>query len=328
MALLVAIAAGGTAGTQAADFRDGALLAAKDLAADTATLTVFDTGGQPTAANTHAAEAIAAGTKLIIGPTAQSEVTAVDAAVAGRLPIFALVSNSGPRPKGVFAFLSDESDSAIQVSSYAVARGKKRILAIAPPGYRAAHGDRLSRGLAGAGAELVDLIEYGGGGDVLDKAKPQIAQSDAVLIMALPTSPAAIIAAAKATGALSTEAIFLGTTGWSKRLYQNSALSGVYIAAPDQDAMQEISDRFNKAYGRPISLDAACAYDAMALAAGIVRTKGSQGLKPATLQGTSGFRGSTGLFRFQSNGSVERLFPIYQLADKQLKLVEAAPAGF
>lgn len=66
----------------------------------------------------------------------------------------------------------------------------------------------------------------------------------------------------------------------------------------------------------------------MAVAAGIVRAKGDQGLTASALHAASGFAGATGVFRFDAEGRAERRFAIYQLKRGKPVLLDAAPAGF
>lgn len=329
VSMIIHTAGGGTGAARAADFRDGAAFAVKELGADSIKLTIVDTDGRPEGARAAALNAIESGSAMIVGPTTSSELATLAAVpFSDRPPVLGLTTNGVARSQGIFALLSDETDSAIEVSRYAAANGKGRIFAIAPPGYRNANGERLRKGLEMHGAELVDLIEYVPGGKAIDNARQRLEQSDALLVMGLSTNPVAVIEAVKKTGSFPQGGLVMGTSGWSRQLYSNAALSGVLLALPNQEAMQETSARFQSSYARPLSVDSAYAYDALALAAGIVRAKGRKAINSATLHSRSGFRGASGIFRFGPDGSIERLFPIYTLSDRQVKLVENSPEGF
>ena len=329
VSMLIHTGGGGTGAARAADFRDGAAFAVKELGADSIKLAILDTNGESEATRAAALKAIETGAAMIVGPTTSSELAALAAVPAtGRPPILGLTTNAVARAQGIFALLSDETDSAIEVSRHAAANGKRRVFVIAPPGYQAANGERLRRGLEASGAELVDLIEYVPGSRAIDNARQRLEQSDALLVMGLPTNPVAVIEATKKTGSFPQDGVVMGTSGWSRQLYANAALSGVLLALPNQEAMQETSKRFQSSYGRPLSVNSAYAYDALALAAGIVRARGAKAINSAALRSKSGFRGASGIFRFGSDGSIERLFPIYTLSDRQLKLVENSPEGF
>ncbi len=74
-----------------------------------------------------------------------------------------------------------------------------------------------------------------------------------------------------------------------------------------------------KAYNKSPDAYAKYAYDMVALTAGITSALGPQGLTTATLQNKSGFRGSTGYFRFKVNGEVERQIGLYKVESGVLK---------
>ena len=100
------------------------------------------------------------------------------------------------------------------------------------------------------------------------------------------------------------------------------------IAMPDQASLAMVGTRYQAKTGRPLSLHAAYGYDAVAVAAGIVRTLGPDALTQATLTKPSGFRGSTGIFRFRADGTVERQLALYRVRNKALELLDPAPEGF
>ena len=77
-----------------------------------------------------------------------------------------------------------------------------------------------------------------------------------------------------------------------------------------------------------MSTDAAYAFDAIALAAGLTRLKGDKGLTEAVLTSPAGFRGVLGPFRLEKNGSVRRNCSILRLEKNGLKLIDPAPDGF
>jgi ABC-type branched-subunit amino acid transport system substrate-binding protein len=89
-----------------------------------------------------------------------------------------------------------------------------------------------------------------------------------------------------------------------------------------------IAERYQRHYKRPLSTDAAYGYDAIAIAAGIIRTKGATGLNAEALTSKVGFRGVTGLFRFAPSGHVERRLSLYAISGGKLNVLAQAPASF
>jgi ABC-type branched-subunit amino acid transport system substrate-binding protein len=96
----------------------------------------------------------------------------------------------------------------------------------------------------------------------------------------------------------------------------------------DQASLAQIAERYRAAWGRPVTMEAAYGYDAVAIAAGIVRHMGPDALTPAALTISSGFRGATGTFRLRPDGSVDRPLSLYRFKGGALELVDPAPQSF
>lgn len=327
VALIVARGAGGQAGTDAAEYRNGAALAMSDLGADHITLSVLGSGGDAAAARDKARQAIADGARLIIGPASASELEAVAAErKRGQPPVLALVDNTAKRAAGTFTLGSDELDGALAVGAYAAAAGRGDILAVAGPGGLSRNATaRLKSGLEKSGGRLLGVAEFvppaglSGAGDLVGKAQ-------AVIVLA-GASPEQAVAALKA-GGLAADALVLGTVLWTRQHYASAALAGALVPAPEQSGLREVEARMRAAYGRPITMEAAHAYDAVALAAGVVRAIGAEGVGTAVLRQPVGFRGATGAFRFGEDGAVTRLYGIYRIGKDGLKPVQPAAQGF
>ncbi|MCT7374641.1 penicillin-binding protein activator [Chelativorans salis] len=310
----------------AADYRDGAALAVEDLGGERISLTIYDTGRAGEAAAARAAEAASQGARLVIGPVSATEAEAVAAISPDkRPPVLSLATNAVPAAPDLFTFASDEVDSALDVAAYAAATGEKNILAVVPPRPPARSLERLRKGIGQRGGALVDVVEYAGGR--IEVSKSDIGKADAVLILA-DAAPAAAVAALRATGGLALDALTLGTSAWTREDHAAPVLDEALLALPDQASLKLVADRFREAHRRPLSMQAAYAYDATAIAAGIVRAKGAEALSAATLRADPGFRGATGTFRFNADGSVERLFSIYRLSGGKPILQDPAPESF
>jgi len=327
VALIVARGAGGQAGVDAAEYRNGAALAMTDLGTDHITLSVLGSGGDAAAARAKARQAIADGARLVIGPASAAELEAVEAErKRGQPPVLALVDNTAKRAVGVLTLRSDELDGALAVGAYAAAAGRGDILAVAGPGGLSRNAAaRLKAGLEKSGGRLLGTAEFSapaglsGAGDLVGKAR-------AVIILA-GADPEQAVAALRA-GGLAADTLVLGTALWTRQHHASAALAGALVPAPEQSGLREVEARMRAAYGRPITTEAAHAYDAVALAAGVVRAIGAEGLGPAVLRQPVGFRGATGAFRFGDDGAVTRLYGIYRVGKDGLKAVQPVAQGF
>ncbi|GMB79901.1 hypothetical protein NN6n1_06830 [Shinella zoogloeoides] len=302
------------------DYRDGAALAAKELGAGKLALSVHDlrTGAGDLVGEVR--KAAAGGSRFFIGPPSLSG--AVAAGASGS----AMVLLASEPSAGGGAIVSDEIDELVEVAAYAAGAGRKDIMAVASRHLSDAETQRLRSGLKKAGANLLDIV--------IDPSSPagkkslaKLGSVQAVMLIGA-DAPKVIAPILRQGGALPADVPFLGTATWPASSYAEPALEGAMLALIDQTRLKRISTRFQTAYGRPLSLDAAYAFDAVAVAAGVVRAKGEQGLNADALRSASGFAGATGVFRFDAQGRVERRFAIYRLTRGKPSLLDAAPAGF
>jgi hypothetical protein len=309
-----------TVASYAGDYRDGAALAVKELAAGQITLTVHDlrAGGANPASEVK--QATDSGAKLLVGPLSQAPAFA-----SGATKPAAMVLDTQPGGSAV-AIASDEIGSAIEAGSYAAGAGRKRILAVSTRAVSAAESQRLKAGLAKAGAQLLDVVTDPTSADGAARLA-RLGEAQAVLLIGA-DAPKVAAPALRQRGGLAADVPFLGTFAWPASAYGEPALEGSMLALVDQNALKRISSRFQSAYGRPLSLEAAYGFDALAVAAGIVRANGADGLNPEALRSKSGFAGATGVFRFGADGRVERRLAIYRISKGKLTLVDGAPYGF
>lgn len=326
VALIVPRGQSGQAGVDAAEIRNGAALAMNDLGNEQLTLSVLGTGGDASVAGSKARASVSDGARLIIGPTSGSELQAVSGARQQNQPIIlAFVDNGVKRGAGVNPLLSDEIDSAIAVAAQAAANGKKDVLVVTGAnGLSAQSAARVKSSLAKVGARHIGTLTLASG--ELSGDASLIAKANAVLVLA-EAGPDTAVSALKAKG-LASDAQIIGTAQWSRQHHSSPALAGALVPAPEQSGLREIEGRMRAAYGRPMSMESAYAYDAVALAAGLVRAVGADAFNAAVMKQPIGFRGATGAFRFNDDGSVSRLYGIYQLDPKGLKLIKAAAPSF
>ncbi len=329
VAMLLPRSAAEPAAGRARDFVDGARLAVGDLGEGQIRVTVYDTAGNAANAGAMAEQAIAGGARLImIAPDAESG-SRIAAIKGARPPVIAL-SGEGASAN-LFAFTSDSIDSAIDGARAAIAMKQSRVLAVVPDGFAAADRERFARGVARNGGKLVGTVAYppvdAQIGPALKAEQARFQQANAVAIFGTGRAPAAVAQAIVAQGLGGSIATLIGNSGWPRELYAVPVLDGVLLALPDPEGPKAIAARYQAAAGRPLSTDAALAYDAVAIAAGLVRHRGATGLTAGALTASSGFRGVTGLFRFAKDGAVEHRYGIYRIENGKPVLL-GNPGGF
>ncbi|MBX3530137.1 MAG: hypothetical protein KF849_06005 [Rhizobiaceae bacterium] len=332
--VLVALprSAGGNAGVRAADAIAGARLAITDLGLDQLTLQVADTGGSPSTTRALVEQAFVANAALVIGPTDPESVAAVAAIPAARRPPVLSLAGEAPPASGVYAFGGDGIDSAVEGVRAAVGAGQSRLVVLVPEDFAPVALERFRSGAARAGARIVATIRYpladAAVGGALTPHAEVFRQSTAAVIFGTGRAPATVAQAIVSAGLGSTLAALIGNSAWPRALYSEAVLDGALIALADQESLKVIATRFQQASGRPLSLDAAYAYDAVALAAGLARSGGAKAFSTATLQQATGFRGAAGMFRLHRDGSVERRHAVYRVERGDLVLVQPPGEGF
>lgn len=331
VAMLLARNAGEPAAGRARDFFDGASLAVKERGGGALRVTVYETGGDPATARFLAEQAIAAGARMIVGPADAASLAQVATIPAReRPPILALTGEGGGN--GIFAFTSDAVDSALEGVRVAVGAGQSQVLLLLPEGFSAGDRARLEKGVAAARGKLVGTIVYPRDAAAIASAlraqQPLFARANAAAIFGDGAAPSMVARTIATSGLGGTLATLIGNAKWQSPLYSDTVLDGALVALPDQDRLAQISGAYRAAARRPLSLDAATAYDAVALAAGLVRVNGPNGLTLKALTADSGFRGATGLFRLRRDGSVERRHTIYRIENGKLVELQGQGDGF
>jgi ABC-type branched-subunit amino acid transport system substrate-binding protein len=332
LAVLLPLSTGGTERNSAADFRDGAELAMKDLGQNRATLTIYDTKGVPTEVTRLGNLAIQAGAKAIIGPINQqavSDLVAVDANKSA--VILALTADIPSAKENVFAMMSDETDSAIAIASYAIAAGKRNLIILQPDGLAPSSQMKIRQAIQARQGHVVGIVDYASqdqqAATQIEKNADMVRRADAILLL---SGPGATATAAALRGAdlVTVSRPLLGTIGWSKSLIDDKNTYGALLALPGEAGLRQISKNFSATFGRPPSRLAAYTYDAVAIVLGILRVLGPEAINKTTLLSDKGFRGATGIFRFNGDGSVDRLLSVYVNDGGTLKLVKAAETSF
>lgn len=309
-----------------------ARLAVADLGGGMVRLTAYETGGDPAQARFMAGQAIAAGARLIVGPLDAAGFAQVAAiAPKGRPPVLAL-TGSGGRPGGLFAFASDAVDSALEGVRAAVSAGQTQVVLLLPQGFADADRTRLAAGIARLKGRLVGTVAYppeaAAMAAALKARQAAFAGATTVVIFGEAGAPARAARALVSGGFGATITTLVGNSSWQREIYADPVLDGALVALPDQDSLAQISGRYAAAAGRPLSVEAALAYDAVALGAGLVRARGADGITVQALTSDAGFRGAAGLFRLRSDGTVERRHTVYRIERGKLNVVQGQGDGF
>lgn len=303
----------------AADQRDGAALAVSQLARDQITLTIYDAGANGADIGSDVKVAMTSGARLLIGPPSLSASPVWAKTDAKKRPPAIMLATAPVKPvESGFWLVSSETDSAAEIAGYAATAGKKQILVAAPAQLAPNDIAQMKAAIEAQSGVFLGVV-------TVPPAAPlnreMLAQADAVVLFG--AAPTVMLTPLHGAG-LRSEAWILGTSEWKPAAYAGEA----YFAALDQNGFGHIAGGFKTAYGRALTEEAAYAFDAVAVASGIVRAKGAEGMAAAELKSQIGFSGATGPFRFKNDGRVQRRFSIYKVTGGIAKLHDPAPGGF
>ena len=97
------------------------------------------------------------------------------------------------------------------------------------------------------------------------------------------------------------------------KLFRLPQLQGAWFPAPKPRDSLPSRSAIGRASARSRRRIATLSYDALSLAAALVRTQGSQRFSESVLTNPSGFAGADGLFRFRPDGTNDRGLAVLEM---------------
>ena len=316
----------GPVGTSIAN---AARLALLDTREQSIRIQVYDSA-RPGGAAAAAQQAIADGSRLILGPLLAEDVRAA-APVARRagIPVIAFSNDESVAGDGVYIMGFTPDQSIGRVVAFARTKGTTSFAALVPTGL---YGQRAAQALLGAvrksGGRVASIESY-------DRSPASIAAAarrlnakgpiDAVLIgdstrMAAVASPVLKVGARR-----------LGTELWGtdRAIGKTASLRGSWFAAAPDIQFDRLVTRYRARYGKTPYRLASLGYDSMLLA---VRSAPNWPIGRAfparTLVDKDGFAGVDGNFRFAGDGAAERLLEVRQVTTAGTSVVSPAATAF
>jgi len=123
---------------------------------------------------------------------------------------------------------------------------------------------------------------------------------------------------------------FLGTGLWyDATLPGEPSLDGAWFAGPDPEKAEGYMSRFRGLYGYRPPRISTLSYDAISLVASLSRIEMRRArFSDETLQNANGFSGIDGIFRFRSDGTVERGYAIVEIRKDGFHVISPGPQSF
>jgi ABC-type branched-subunit amino acid transport system substrate-binding protein len=317
----------------AASLYNAAELALFELGNENTLLIPRDAGASESSANAAARALLTDGADIIVGPVLREGVAGAGSAAASQnIPVIGFSSDRTVGGNGVYLLSFQLEDEVTRLVSYAASQNIRSIALLAPAneyGRRvesALRAEAQAHGVSIVAAQLYNRNET-------DAAAAARAIANGVrpqgVIIADSGAPLRAIGTALVQAGVDTSQIrLMGTSVWAGEAEREPSLAGGWYVSPDPSVRTEFENRYRTAFGESPTRLASLGYDAVALAALLSRERGPRGFSRGAIEARDGFAGSDGLFRFRSNGAIERGLAIIEVRQSSNVVLEAAPRRF
>lgn len=334
VALLVPTSIPGGAASVAKELRNGAAMAMQDFGRNSIQLVVKDTQGQAAVSQTAAGDAVAEGSSLILGPLFAANVSAASgSAQPAGVPMLAFSTDTSVARRGVYLFSYTPQSDTTRIIRYASSIGRRSVTAFLPINAEGNLRERILRETAGRSGIAVNVVKYERSPTGIETAIASgvaTAQtSDSLYIPEGGPIPGLILSGLKRNGLDLTGKQVLGSGVWESVKTSDAVLQGAIYPGRDVKAFNDFAARYQSQFGARPGVQAALAYDAVTLAAEMVRLNGPQNPYPQNkLESSRGFQGINGAFRIRANGTTQRGLAIYKIEGGAGRLLEPAVSSF
>jgi hypothetical protein len=192
-------------------------------------------------------------------------------------------------------------------------------------------GGAFQEAVTAAGGRVVALehLVNGQATDAIKRVAPSLQSADALFVPegadTLPTT----LETLASNGVDLKKIKLIGTGVWNDpKLFRNANLQGAWFPAPETAGFTAFAQRYRARYSTEPTRIATLSYDALSLAAALVRTQGSQRFSEGVLTNPSGFAGADGLFRFHPEGLNDRGLAVLEIRNGSAAVVSGAPKSF
>ncbi|MGA9254354.1 MAG: penicillin-binding protein activator [Roseobacter sp.] len=340
VALMVPSGSGqGTDELLAQSLENAARLAMRDINGATIDLRVYQTAGDASLAAANANKAVEEGAQIIIGPVFAASANAAAKAVAGRgVSVLSFSNNAAIAGGNLFVLGPTFQNTADRMAAFAASQGKARVVVVYGEDPAGTQGrDAIAQAVTQQGGQIVGSVGYALSQQDVIAAIPQIktaveaTAADALFFTTDTATALPLLSQLLPEAGISNDVSqFIGLTRWDIPS-QTLSLPGVqngWFAIPDPAASAAFSSQYQNAYGTAPHPIGGLAFDAIA-AIGALASQGQSGnLSPAALAQSAGYRGASGIFRLNPNGSNTRGLAVATISEAQVQILSPAPQRF
>ena len=334
VALLVPKTIPGAAAEIATELRNGAAMAMQDFGQNKIQLVIKDTQGQAAASQSAAAEAVAEGSSLILGPLFAANVSAASgAAQPAAVPMLAFSTDTTVARRGVYLFSYTPQADTNRIVRYAASLGRRSVVAFLPVNQEGNLRETLVRNAAAANGMRVSVVRYQRSQEGIESALVEAVQTvdgaDSIYIPEGGPIPSLILSGLKRNGADLSSMQVLGAGSWESVKTSDQHVQGAVYPGRDIAVFNRFASRYQTRFGTNPGVQAGIAYDAVTLVSELARLNGPANPYPqSALESPRGFQGVNGAFRIRANGITERGLAVYRIENGTGRLVEPAVSSF
>jgi hypothetical protein len=276
---------------------------------------------------------------IILGPVYADTANAAALSVASRnVNVLAFSNNASVAGGNLFILGNTFQNTAGRLVSYAARQGKGSIYLVSEQNQDGELGRQAIEGaIARSSATLAGSKTYPFSQDGVIAAAPAIISgvkasgAQSVFMTASPDGALPLFAQLLPEGGVGPETTqFIGLTRWDipPQTLSMSGLQGSWFALPDPALNEQFKSRYQVAYGGAPHPIASLAYDGIAAIGALVRSGREDALSAAALTQPSGFVGVGGVFRFRTDGTIERGLAVAEIRNNQVVVIDPAPRSF
>ncbi len=317
--------------------QQSAELALFDAGAKELALANYDSGASPDQAAQAYRKARTEGVALVLGPLFGTSAKGLGPLVKeGGANVISFSNDEQAAQPGVWIMGIAAPPQVRRVVDHALSVGIKRFAAFAP---QSAYGDQMVRTLQGyvtqRGGQIVATEIFPENLDLTPAAKrlgEAISKGEgktAVLVPVAPPRLSSVLASLSAAGIDNKSVQLIGTGVWDvPGVGSEALLRGAWYAAPDPARRADFERKFVATYGRPPPRLASLAYDAVALAGRLARSKQGGDFSAEAITNPNGWSGVDGVFRFLPDGRSERTLAVIEVQGDRSVVVSPASSSF
>ncbi|MEM7299764.1 MAG: penicillin-binding protein activator [Pseudomonadota bacterium] len=334
VALLLPKSAPGNGGVIAQQFENAARLAMRDFGQAGIQLVIKNTAGQAADAQNVARQAIDEGSSLILGPIFAGNVSAASAfSQPSGVPMIAFSSDTTLARRNVYLLSFAPRADVRRTINYAVSQGRNSIVALLP---NTPYGNLVEKSLRSVlnsgGGTLIAVAKYDRTAAAIEQAAQSVAAAasgaNAIYVPDDPRAAGAALNALRSAGVPLGQMKVLGSGQWESAKLSSPLFRGAWHAGRDRSNFGAFAAQYKAAYGSAPSPNAGLAYDAVSMAAGLIRRHSQNPFASERIESRNGFSGVNGIFRLRSDGKAERGLVVYEVRGGQSAVISAAPTAF